>query len=387
MRHVVACGVHGRSPAGRLQPTAAPPSPPRSCCAAATSSPWTKASRGRRPLAVRGDRIVAVGTDARGCAADRAGHPGDRSRGTDRHSRVHRGPRPLHGTRPVADGDRPDGHDQLRADRVDGRRRREGREAGRLDPGPRLAPGEVDLGSLAQRRGLSAARRAQQGVARTTRCILEHASGHAVFANAKAMEVAGVTAKTANPPGGEILKDKAGRPIGVFRETASDLIDKALGAWQAAQDTGTARGRRAPGDRAGRRRRRSRKASPASRTRAPTSRPLRSTSRWPAKAGSPIRLWVMVRDSNERLRERLAAGEGRRHGRQPPDGRRHQGHGRRRARLAGRLAARAVRRLAGQHRAQHDARWPASRRPRPSPWRTACSSASTPSATARTARC
>jgi hypothetical protein len=38
--------------------------------------------------------------------------------------------------------------------------------------------------------------------------ILEHASGHAVFANAKAMELAGVTAKTANPPGGEILKDK-----------------------------------------------------------------------------------------------------------------------------------------------------------------------------------
>jgi predicted amidohydrolase YtcJ len=58
--------------------------------------------------------------------------------------------------------------------------------------------------------------------------FLTHASGHATIANAKAMELAGVTRKTPNPPGGEILKDRAGNPIGVFRERASGLVGKAL---------------------------------------------------------------------------------------------------------------------------------------------------------------
>ncbi|HEX7122697.1 MAG TPA: amidohydrolase family protein, partial [Gemmatimonadaceae bacterium] len=50
--------------------------------------------------------------------------------------------------------------------------------------------------------------------------ILRHASGHASFANAKAMELAGIDRNTPNPPGGEIVKDASGEPIGVFRETA-----------------------------------------------------------------------------------------------------------------------------------------------------------------------
>ncbi len=64
--------------------------------------------------------------------------------------------------------------------------------------------------------------------------ILTHASGHATFANAKAMQMAGITRDTPNPPGGEILKDKAGNPIGVFRETASGLLGKAQAAARAA---------------------------------------------------------------------------------------------------------------------------------------------------------
>ncbi len=58
--------------------------------------------------------------------------------------------------------------------------------------------------------------------------LLEHASGHAYIANAKAMALAGITRRTPNPPGGEILKDASGNPIGVFRETASGLLRKAL---------------------------------------------------------------------------------------------------------------------------------------------------------------
>ena len=54
--------------------------------------------------------------------------------------------------------------------------------------------------------------------------LLTHASGHAVFANAKAMSLASVEAKTKNPSGGEILRDAKGRAVGVFRETASSLV-------------------------------------------------------------------------------------------------------------------------------------------------------------------
>jgi len=57
--------------------------------------------------------------------------------------------------------------------------------------------------------------------------ILVHASGHASFANAKAMEMAGITRATPDPPGGEIVRDAAGNPIGVFRERAQGLLSAA----------------------------------------------------------------------------------------------------------------------------------------------------------------
>ncbi|MCA8948710.1 MAG: amidohydrolase [Planctomycetes bacterium] len=55
---------------------------------------------------------------------------------------------------------------------------------------------------------------------------LRHASGHASFFNAKAMALAGITAATRDPDGGEILRDAAGEPIGVFSETAANLVDR-----------------------------------------------------------------------------------------------------------------------------------------------------------------
>ena len=58
---------------------------------------------------------------------------------------------------------------------------------------------------------------------------LTHASGHASFANAKAMELSGVTGKTPNPAGGDFLKDTSGNPTGLFRETASRLIRTGTG--------------------------------------------------------------------------------------------------------------------------------------------------------------
>ena len=54
--------------------------------------------------------------------------------------------------------------------------------------------------------------------------LLTHASGHASFVNAKAMEVSDINRSTPNPTGGEILKDAAGNPTGLLRETASGLV-------------------------------------------------------------------------------------------------------------------------------------------------------------------
>ncbi len=57
---------------------------------------------------------------------------------------------------------------------------------------------------------------------------LNHASGHSAFANAKAMELGGITKDTPDPPGGEIVRDPDGNPIGIFRETAQGLVGKAI---------------------------------------------------------------------------------------------------------------------------------------------------------------
>jgi len=59
--------------------------------------------------------------------------------------------------------------------------------------------------------------------------LLTHASGHASFANAKAMQLSDVDGATPSPPGGDFLKDASGKPTGMFRETASRLIRTGTG--------------------------------------------------------------------------------------------------------------------------------------------------------------
>src|SRR3954447_22543597 len=63
--------------------------------------------------------------------------------------------------------------------------------------------------------------------------VLTHASGHASFVNGKALELAGVTSKTPNPSGGEILKDAKGNPTGLLRERASGVISRARADYEA----------------------------------------------------------------------------------------------------------------------------------------------------------
>ncbi len=54
--------------------------------------------------------------------------------------------------------------------------------------------------------------------------LLKHASGHSSFANQMAMDMAGISAETPNPMGGEIVRDSKGEAIGVFEETAQRLV-------------------------------------------------------------------------------------------------------------------------------------------------------------------
>jgi predicted amidohydrolase YtcJ len=54
--------------------------------------------------------------------------------------------------------------------------------------------------------------------------VLEHASGHGVFVNRKAMELSNIDARTPDPPGGTIVKDAKGNPTGFLRERAQELV-------------------------------------------------------------------------------------------------------------------------------------------------------------------
>ncbi|HEX9084871.1 MAG TPA: amidohydrolase [Gemmatimonadaceae bacterium] len=58
--------------------------------------------------------------------------------------------------------------------------------------------------------------------------VLTRIDGHALLANAKAMELAHVTAATADPSGGRIVRLPSGEPSGVFVDNANSLIGRAI---------------------------------------------------------------------------------------------------------------------------------------------------------------
>jgi hypothetical protein len=73
---------------------------------------------------------------------------------------------------------------------------------------------------------------------------LVHASGHAAFVNAKAMELSNIRRPTESPAGGEILRDKNGDATGLLRETAQRLIKRGAGAPAPTADDIAARDRK-----------------------------------------------------------------------------------------------------------------------------------------------
>ena len=52
--------------------------------------------------------------------------------------------------------------------------------------------------------------------------------GHMSLANSAAIKLAGVTAATPDPPGGQIVRDAKGNPTGAFKDAAESLVDKVI---------------------------------------------------------------------------------------------------------------------------------------------------------------
>jgi predicted amidohydrolase YtcJ len=136
--------------------------------------------------------------------------------------------------------------------------------------------------------------------------LLTHASGHASYVNARAMEISGISSRTPNPAGGEILKDRRGRPIGVLRETASGLASRAMSEWRAKQ---TSEEREAEA------RRQIQLAVEESLRHGVTTfhdagadfDTIDLFKRVASEGGLGVRLWVMVRDSNANIKSKLGA--------------------------------------------------------------------------------
>jgi predicted amidohydrolase YtcJ len=136
---------------------------------------------------------------------------------------------------------------------------------------------------------------------------LAHASGHAVFANAAALEAAGIRSETPDPPGGTIVRDAAGRPTGLLRETAAELVDAAFAAWNQ---------RRPPEERAAEARRAMELAGREALAKGITSfhdagasfEQIDRYRAWAAEGALPLRLYVMLglEETNEALAGRLA---------------------------------------------------------------------------------
>ena len=61
--------------------------------------------------------------------------------------------------------------------------------------------------------------------------ILTRSDNHALWVNSKALELAGITKDTPDPQGGQILRDGNGNPTGILIDTAMDIVKKVVPDW------------------------------------------------------------------------------------------------------------------------------------------------------------
>lgn len=90
----------------------------------------------------------------------------------------------------------------------------------------RAASGEWIIGGQwdASALGRSPTRAILDGLSPNNPVLLDDTSGHSALANTRALEAAGVGKATRDPEGGIIERDTAGRPTGVLRESAIELV-------------------------------------------------------------------------------------------------------------------------------------------------------------------
>lgn len=90
------------------------------------------------------------------------------------------------------------------------------------EPGQWIEGWGYDEGKLAE--GRSPSRLDLDRAAPDAPVVVTRTCGHIVAANSMALEIAGITKGTPNPPGGQIDRDKNGEPTGILRESARHLV-------------------------------------------------------------------------------------------------------------------------------------------------------------------
>jgi predicted amidohydrolase YtcJ len=65
--------------------------------------------------------------------------------------------------------------------------------------------------------------------------LLTHASGHGIYVNAVALNLAKITRDTPDPAGGQIVRDASGEPVGFLRDNAMGLVYDKYAAYMAAR--------------------------------------------------------------------------------------------------------------------------------------------------------
>lgn len=109
------------------------------------------------------------------------------------------------------------------------------------DRAAQTAPGEwIDGGDWDDQRWLPAelpTRRLIDALTPTTPVFVSRYDGHMALANGVALKLAGITPKTPNPPGGEIVHDAAGNLTGILKDAAMSAVARVIPAMTREQRT------------------------------------------------------------------------------------------------------------------------------------------------------
>lgn len=65
--------------------------------------------------------------------------------------------------------------------------------------------------------------------------LINRLDGHMALANSRALQMAGITRETPDPPGGQIVRDAQGEPTGILRDEAMDLVQAKIPPFTEAQ--------------------------------------------------------------------------------------------------------------------------------------------------------